>query len=128
MYVLQSVGVLFIMLCLIDGVYTLYKKYIEFVSKKSGQKREMKLSFLYPGAFLIGGLLRIILSDKSVSFLLLLKDSILWGLLIVLIIYNIFIIKNRILRTKTELVKFKDIERSEGEKLFQKKNDKNNKK
>ena len=126
MYILQSIGVLLIMFCVVDIIYSLYKKYIDYVSKKSGYKRDINLSLVYPGAFLIGGLVRIIIFEKNVSFLILLKDSILWGLLLMLIIYNVVIIKRRFTRAKGDIQRFKEIERSDGEKLFSKKN-KNNK-
>lgn len=129
MYVLQAIGILFIMVGIVDIIYSLYKKYIEYVSKKSGCKREINLSLVYPGAFLIGGLVRIIIFEKDVSFLILLKDSVLWGLLLMLIVYNIVIIKRRFTRAKGDFQRFKDIERSDGEKLFSKKNkDNKNKK
>lgn len=129
MYVLQAIGILFIMVGIVDIIYSLYKKYIEYVSNKSGYKREINLSLVYPGAFLIGGLVRIIIFEKDVSFLILLKDSVLWGLLLMLIVYNIVIIKRRFTRAKGDFQRFKDIERSDGEKLFSKKNkDNKNKK
>ena len=62
--------------------------------------------------------------DKSVGFLILLKDTFLFGLLAVLIIVNIIVVKNRLSITKSEIIKLKDIEKSDGEKLFSDKKDK----
>ena len=72
----------------------------------------------------MGCLFRIIVMDKSVGFLILLKDTFLFGLLAVLIIVNIIIVKNRLSVTKSEIIKLKDIEKSDGEKLFSDKKDK----
>ena len=46
--------------------------------------------------------------DKSVGFLILLKDTFLFGLLAVLIIVNIIVVKNRLSVTKSEIIKLKD--------------------
>ena len=124
MYVLYSIGVMFIMLCIVDLIYFGYKKYIEIISKKSGQNRENNVPLLYPSIFLIGCLIRIIFYAKDVTFLILLKETFLWGMLALLIIFNILVIKNRVGRAKKDISIFKNIEKSDGEKLFKKKNNK----
>ena len=124
MYVLYSIGVMFIMLCIVDLIYFGYKKYIEIISKKSGQNREDNVPLLYPSIFLIGCLIRIIFYAKDVTFLILLKETFLWGMLALLIIFNILVIKNRVGRAKKDISIFKNIEKSDGEKLFKKKNNK----
>ena len=124
MYVLHSIGVMFIMLCIVDLIYFGYKKYIEIISKKSGQNREDNVPLLYPSIFLIGCLIRIIFYAKDVTFLILLKETFLWGMLALLIIFNILVIKNRVGRAKKDISIFKNIEKSDGEKLFKKKNNK----
>ena len=124
MYVLYSIGVMFIMLCIVDLIYFGYKKYIEIISKKSGQNREDNVPLLYPSIFLIGCLIRIIFYAKDVTFLILLKETFLWGMLALLIIFNILVIKNRIGMAKKDISIFKNIEKSDGEKLFKKKNNK----
>lgn len=125
MYWLYSLGVILIMLTLVDIVYFLQKKYTDYVTRKSGQQRTFKYIIYYLGTFIVGCLFRIIVMDKSVGFLILLKDTFLFGLLAVLIIVNIIVVKNRLSVTKSEIIKLKDIEKSDGEKLF---SDKNNKK
>lgn len=125
MYVLYSIGVILIMLTIVDAIYFGHKKYIEYVNKKSGQNRETQSSLLYPGAFLVGGLLRIFLMAKDVTFLILLKESCLFGLLVLLVIFNIWAVKNKFNHGKYSIEKFKNIERRDGEKLF---TDKDNKK
>ena len=124
MYWLYSLGVMLIMLTLVDIVYFLQKKYTEYVTKKSGQERTFKYIIHYLGTFILGCLFRIIVMDKSVGFLILLKDTFLFGLLAVLIIVNIIVVKNRLSVTKSEIIKLKDIEKSDGEKLFSDKKDK----
>lgn len=124
MYLLYSIGVMFIMLCVVDLIYFGHKKYLEFVSKKSGQDRENNVSLLYPSIFLIGCLIRVIFYAKDVTFLILLKETFLWGLLALLIVFNVLVIKNRIGRAKKDVSMFKNIEKSDGEKLFKKKNNK----
>ena len=124
MYWLYSLGVMLIMLTLVDIVYFFQKKYTEYVTKKSGQERTFKYIIQYLGTFILGCLFRIIVMDKSVGFLILLKDTFLFGLLAVLIIVNIIVVKNRLSITKSEIIKLKDIEKSDGEKLFSDKKDK----
>lgn len=117
MYVLYSIGTILIMLGIVDLLYFGYKKYLSYLSQKSGQDRG-EASLLYPSAFLIGCLIRIFFYAKDVTFLILLKETFLWGLLALLIIFNILVIKNRIKITKKEVAAFKNIEKSDGEKLF----------
>ena len=124
MYWLYSLGVMLIMLTLVDIVYFFQKKYTEYVTKKSGQERTCKYIIHYLGTFILGCLFRIIVMDKSVGFLILLKDTFLFGLLAVVIIVNIIVVKNRLSITKSEIIKLKDIEKSDGEKLFSDKKDK----
>lgn len=124
MYILYSIGIMFIMFCIVDLVYFGYKKYLEFVSKRSGQKRDENISLLYPSVFLVGCLIRIIFYGKDITFLILLKETFLWGLLALLIIFNVLAVKNRMGSAKKEISKFKNIEKSDGEKLFKKKNNK----
>jgi len=124
MYIVYSIGIMFIMFCIVDLVYMGYKKYLEFVSKKSGQKRDENVSLLYPSVFLVGCLIRILFYEKNVAFLILFKETFLWGLLALLIIFNIIVIKNRISSAKKDISIFKNIEKSDGEKLFKKRNNK----
>ena len=124
MYVLKSIGVILIALTIIDAIYFLYKKYLEFVSKKSGQKRESNISLLYPAAFLIGCIVRIFTYSNDATFFILLKESLLWGMLAILIIANISVIKKKFKNIGKDVFKLKDIEKSDGEKLFKKKDKK----
>jgi hypothetical protein len=124
MYWLYALGVMAIVLSIVDLVYFLQKKYAEYLSRKSGQNREFKGIAIYLGAFLLGALLRILFFAKDVTFLILLKDSILFGMLAFLIIANIKVIKNRLIDTKREFANLKNIEKSDGSKLFSKKNKK----
>ena len=124
MYWLYSIGVMAIVLTIVDIVYLLQKKYAEYLSKKSGQTREFKSIPIYLGAFLLGSILRILFFAKDVTFFILLKDSILFGLLALLVIANIKVIKNRIIDTKKGFGDLKNIEKSDGTKLFSKKDKK----
>ena len=124
MYWLYSIGVMAIVLTIVDIVYLLQKKYAEYLSKKSGQTREFKSIPIYLGAFLLGSILRILFFAKDVTFFILLKDSILFGLLALLVIANIKVIKNRIIDTTKGFGDLKNIEKSDGTKLFSKKDKK----
>ena len=124
MYWLYAVGVMAIILTIVDIVYLLQKKYAEYLSRKSGQTREFKGVAIYLGAFLLGSILRILFFAKDVTFFILLKDSILFGLLALLLIANIKVIKNRITDTKKGFGDLKNIDRRDGTKLFSKKDKK----
>lgn len=124
MYWLYALGVMAIILTIVDVVYFLQKKYAEYLSKKSGQTREFKGVTIYLGAFLLGSILRILFFAKDVTFFVLLKDSILFGLLAFLVIANIKVVKNRIIDTKKEFRDLKNLEKSDGTKFFSKKDKK----
>lgn len=123
MYILYSVGVLLILCLVIDLVYVIYKKIIEHINAKSGRQREIKIPIGYMITFLCCALARIIILSKNVSFFVLFKESFLFGLLGLLVIFNVKTIKSRFNHAKTEISTFKNLEKKDGEKVFQSKKD-----